>query len=435
MPAPPPPVNGRLTRFALVDVDSCFAACERVFHPELEGRPIVVLSNNDGCVIARSTEAKALGVEMGVPWFKFRDWAAHHGVTARSSNYELYGSMSARLMALLRMLSPTVEVYSIDEAFIRIQTADPAGLVEAARAIRTKVRHDLGLPVSIGVAPTKTLAKLASHGAKHSPTLAGVAVWDAYPSDRQTAILDATPVGDLWGIGRRMAVHLAGLGIDTAAQLRDTDPKSMRKRFTVNTARTILELRGTPCIETADRDADREDQLMFSRSFSTPVTTRRDMHQVLSIYAQNVTRRLRAQGSLAGALWAFASTPWYTQPVHQVSGAVPLPDRTDDPLVVLRTAARILEPAMHEGRRYVRAGICLSDLAPAGTQDTLPAFAPDPRGALIGALVDKVNATAGRGAVGLGLAGMKTPPDWQMRRTMLSNRATTHWSELTTVRA
>lgn len=431
MPAPPAP----LTRIALVDVDSCYAACERVFHPELEDIPLVVLSNNDGCVITRSTEAKALGVEMGTPWFKLRSWAERHSVVARSSNYELYGSMSARLMDLLRTFSPTVEVYSIDEAFIRLRAPDTAGLVEAGHTIRAAVRHDLGLPVSVGIALTRTLAKLASHGAKHSPTLAGVAAWDSYTPTQQDAILDATPAGDLWGVGHRMEAHLTGLGIHTAHQLREADPKAMRKRFSVNIARTILELRGTPCIEIGDRDAERTGQLMFSRSFSTPVTTTRDMHQVLSLYAQQVTSRLRRQGSAAGALWTFAATSWYVQPVHQISGAVPLPDRTDDPLVVLRTAASILEPQMIEGRRYVRAGISLSDLAPPRAQQLLPTFTADPRGAQIGALVDKINAAIGDGAIGLGLAGMATPPDWQMSRSMLSNRATTHWTELTTVHA
>lgn len=174
---------------------------------------------------------------------------------------------------------------------------------------------------------------------------------------------------------------------------------------------------------------------MFSRSFSTPVTTTTQLHQVLSIYAQNVTRRLRAQQTVAGSVWAFASTSWHREPVHHISGAAAVTPRTDSPITVLQHASRLLLPTMIPGQRYVRAGICLSDLAPAGAQPMFDMFAPDSRGGQLGALVDRVNAKIGRGAVGLGLAGLKTPPDWQMRRDLLSNRGTTHWAELATVTA
>ncbi|MFT8395934.1 translesion error-prone DNA polymerase V autoproteolytic subunit [Propionibacterium sp.] len=252
MPAPAAP----LTRFALVDVDSCFCACERVFHPELEGRPLVVLSNNDGCVVARSREAKALGIQMGMPWFKIKSWAGHRGVVARSSNYELYGSLSGRIMAILRTFTPNVEVYSIDEAFLRLRGTG-RGLVEEAQAIRARIRHNLGIPVSVGIAGTRTLAKLASHGAKHTPSLDGVASLDSYRPGQVDAILEATPVGELWGVGRRLAARLEALGVATACQLRDADPKAMRRRFSVNLERAILELRGVACIDIGDRDPGR----------------------------------------------------------------------------------------------------------------------------------------------------------------------------------
>ena len=418
-----------------MDVDAYYCACERVFHPEMEGVPLVVLSNNDGCVIARSREAAGLGIARGAPWFRVRDAAARLGVVARSSNYELYGSLSNRLMELLRTLSPVVEAYSIDEAFVRVRAADPDALAGAGRRIRAAVRHDLGLPVSVGIAPTPTLAKLASHGAKHSPGLGGVAVWDLCTPAGRTRILEATPTDGLWGVGRRTAARLAALGVGTAQELAEQDPGAVRRRFGAPLARTVLELRGVPCIGVADHDVDRADRLILSRSFSTPVTTAADMHQVLSLYAQRLTSRLRRQGSVAGALWAFAATSRCARPLHQVSAATALAERTDDPLVVLRAAAGLLEPRMVEGRRYARAGIGLSELAPADAQKALPAFAADPRGRRIGALLDEVNGRLGRGALGLGLAGMATPPDWRMRRGMLSNRATTRWDELTRVRA
>lgn len=430
-----PASSAPLTRLALVDVDSCFTSCERVFHPELHGRPVVVLSNNDGCVVARSAEAKQLGIEMGIPWFKIRSWAEQSGVVARSSNYELYGSMSRRLMELLQDFSPKVEVYSIDEAFLTLRAEGPDGLIELGSKIRAKVLHHLGLPVTVGIAPTRTLAKLASHGAKDNPALRHVASLDSYSPAQIDAILDATQVGKLWGIGRRLEAKLAEAGITTALQLRDTDPTAMRRKHSVNMARTILELRGTPCIEIGDHDATRTGQVIYSRSFSTPVTSVTDLHQVLAVYAQSLTSRLRHQRSVAGAVWAFAATSWHIQPCHQISGAVSLPDRTDDPIAVLSAAAGLLEPRMVPGKRYVRAGISVSDLASKGAQEALPVFAPDPRGSQMGTIIDRVCAAVGRDAVGLGLAGMKTPPDWQMRRDLLSGRSTTHWAELATVRA
>ena len=429
---PSPPGVGRV---ALVDVDSCFAACERVFHPALATVPLTVLSNNDGCVVARSREAKSLGVPMGEPWFKLRPWASRNGVVARSSNYELYGSLSRRLMQLLGGFSASVEVYSIDEAFLGFRAATPPDLTEVGPTSRAQARHHIGLPVSVGIASTRTLAKLASRGAKHSPALGGVASLDDYPAAQVDAILEATAVEDLWGIGPRLTRRLSALGIENARQLRDSDPSAMRRRFNVNVARTILELRGVSCIEPGERDAPRTGQVMFSRSFSTPITTTRELHQVLSIYAQHVTRRLRGQQTVAGAVWAFASTSWYTEPVHHISDSTALTPRTDSPITVLQAASRMLLPRMTPGHRYVRAGICLSDLAPAGAQPMLEPFAADTRGGQLGALVDRINSRVGRGAVGLGYAGLKTPPDWQMRRDMLSNRATTHWAELATVYA
>lgn len=429
------PASPRVTtRIALVDVDSCFAACERIFHPELEGRPLVVLSNNDGCVVARSAEAKALGIPMGEPWFKLKTWAHRHDVVARSSNYELYGSISRRIMEILSDYSATLEVYSIDEAFLTLRAPTP-NIAATGRTIRNRIRHDLGIPVSVGIAPTRTLAKLATRGAKHSPDLRGVASLDQYTPTQLDTILEATPVEDLWGVGPRYTRRLTALNIKTAKQLRDADPKEMRHRFNVNLARTILELRGISCIEIEQRDLPRKGQIMFSRSFSTPVTTTTQLHQVLSIYAQNATRRLRNQKSETGAIHAFASTSYHTEPVHHISDSTGINPRTDSPLTILQAASRLLIPRMIPGHRYVRAGICLSDLAPAGTQPSFEMFSPDTKGAQLGALVDRINAQLGRDSLGLGLAGLKTPPDWQMRRDLLSNRGTTHWAELATVTA
>jgi DNA polymerase V len=421
-------------RFALVDVDSCFVACERVFHPELAGVPLVVLSNNDGCVVARSREAKNMGVPMGIAWFKLREWAGRHGLVARSSNYELYGSMSSRLMTVLSEFSATTEVYSLDEAFLQLR-GTPSELVATAREIRRRIAHDLGLPVSVGIAPSRTLAKTFCHGAKDHPRLAGVGSYDQYSPEAIDAILDKIPARDVWGIGRRIAGRLDGLGITTAIQLRDSDPRHMRTRFSVATERAIRELRGTDCVTIADRDAARTGQVMFSRSFSTPVTTRDQMHQVIGIYAQQAATRLRQQGSTTAGFWAFASTSAFVEPFHQVSISGHFEAPTADPVSIVKQITAALLPRMTPGLKHVRAGVSLLDLAPAGAQEMLELFAPDPRLTVIGGLVDKVNKNCGRGAVGIGHAGLAQPPDWQMKRDILSERATTHWAELASVSA
>lgn len=287
----------------------------------------------------------------------------------------------------------------------------------------------------MGIGPTHTLAKLCSHGAKHTPSLHGIATTDAYTPGQLDQILHATPVADLWGVGRRLDKRLAAIGIHTARQLRDADPHAIGRRFNVNLARTVHELRGTNAITLGDRDAARTGQIMYSRSFSTPITDPHGMHQVLSIYAQNAARRLRHQHSLAGALWAFAATSWYTQPFHQISRATNLPTPTNDPATIIKTACNLLLDHMLPAQRYVRAGITLTELTPDAAQPMLDPFQPDPRQATIGPLIDHVNNTHGRHAIGLGLAGMTTPPDWQMRRNHLSNRGTTSWAELTPVHA
>lgn len=431
-PLPGPARDGALTRLALVDADSYYCSCERIFHPRLEGVPVVVLSNNDGCVISASAEAKALGIVTGTPWCRLRGWAASRGVAVRSSNYELYGSISQRLMELLGRISPQVETYSIDEAFLRLRAPDAPSLVELGRQIRAGVRRDLGIPVSVGIAPSRTLAKLASHGAKRSRGLGGVASWDACTPAARTRILRATPTGQLWGVGRRTAARLEALGVHDADQLRQQDPDVIRQRFGLPLARTVLELRGTACIDITCHAEERRHQVIFSQSFSHPVTTATEMHQVLSLYSQRICSRLRRQGSVAGAVWAFAATARGASSFEQVSAAAALPEPTDDPLVVLRAVSGPLEARMSEGTRYARAGISLSELSPAGAQEALP---PDPRGRRLGALVDQVNAACGREALGLGLAGMAGSPRWLMHRGMLSDRATTCWSELARVRA
>ena len=422
----PPP---RRRRIALVDVNNCYVSCERLFDPSLEGKPVVVLSNNDGCVVARSAEAKALGIKMGDPWFKLQPRAAAWGLEKRSSNYELYGDISQRTMTLLGRYAAFMEVYSIDESFLGL-SGTSAELTRVGREIRAAIAKNIGLPVCVGIAPSKTLAKLVNHGAKKNPTLAGVGNLDDYPPEHVTRILRSLPTTELWGVAARIGKRLAELNIHTAEDLRDADPHLIRKKFSVVMQRTVYELRGVDCLPFEPVSHTRE-QIMFSRSFAVPVTSRTEMERVLTIYVQRAAERLRGQQSLTRTMSVFASSsPFANQPFVSASSAVKFPVPTDDPVEMVRAARAALIPKIQDGAKYVRAGVMLTGIIPKSTDTVLDVFAPEYERRDIGRLLDDVTRRHGRGAVGLGLAGLRGAPVWSMKREVLSKRATTHWDEL-----
>jgi DNA polymerase V len=282
-------------RIALVDVNSFYVSCERAFDPKLEGIPVVVLSNNDGCVVARSNEAKALGIGMGEPWFKLAAQAREWGLVQRSSNYELYGDLSARVMQLMGRYAAWQEVYSIDESFLGLNGA-PQELVSRGREIKDAVAGHTGLPVCVGIAPTKTLAKFANRIAKQNPHLGGVCNLDTMPVEDIERIMSRVPVTGIWGIAGRLGKRLNALGIFTIRDLKAADPVFMRSKFSVVLQRTIMELNGISCIQLETERADKK-QMIFSRSFSKPVTTIEDMHQVMSLYAQQAASGSRRRSS------------------------------------------------------------------------------------------------------------------------------------------
>lgn len=419
-------------QIALIDCQSFYASCERVFEPALENRPVVVLSNNDGCVVAMSLEAKALGIPMGVPWFKISAWAKVSGVIARSSNYELYGSLSARVMAIIGKHCAWQEVYSIDESFVGMQgTVDET--VQLGHRIRTEVLRSTGVPVRVGIAPTKTLAKLASRGAKANLTLGGVCHLGQYSAAQQQRILETTATTELWGIGRRTGKRLTGMGIHTAVQLRDADAKLIRKKFSVVLERTVMELRGTPCIP-LEEERTTKDQLVFSRSFAHPVTSPTEMKQVLSIYAQRASTSLRQHGLVAGTVAAWAATAYHGSDFHTARHVTGLSAETDEPITLTQAVQGLLE-RITPGAKYVRAGVTLTHLAQKSQLSPLPLFAPEYEGREIGTTLDAITQRLGAGSIGVGLGGLKTPPDWNMKRELLSRRALTHWDELCEARA
>ncbi|XKH58571.1 Y-family DNA polymerase (plasmid) [Citricoccus nitrophenolicus] len=422
---------------ALVDCQSFYASCERAFDPALEGRPVVVLSNNDGCVVAMSQEAKDLKIPMGTPWFKLKAAAGAQGVVARSSNYELYGSMSARVMSIIGRHAAWQEVYSIDESFIGMR-GTPEDLIAAGRRIREDVMRSTGIPVRVGIAPTKNLAKVALLGVKRSPALAatGVCHFGIYTGPQREAILDSIAVTDLWGVAGRLGRRLANLNIHTAADLARQDPSAMRKKFSVMVERIVRELNGTPCIPLEEAPRQYKDQIIYSRSFSEPVTTTTAMRQVLSIYAQQLASRLRDGGQEARVLTAWASTSPFAsdQEPHspQVNTVLPVP--TAEPLTIARGALGLAE-LTRPGTRYVRAGVVLTDLRPAGQSEALPGLGPAGEGRNVGPALESIQARFGSTSIGLGYGGLGTPPSWQMSRAMLSPRCTTHWDEVLEVKA
>ena len=415
--------------FALVDVNNCYVSCERVFNPKLEGRPVVVLSNNDGCAVARSAEVKALGVKMGTPWFQMKDLAKKHGIIALSSNYELYADMSNRLMTLLSRYSPDQEIYSIDECFLGMSGFEKYDLIKYGQGIRGTVRQWTGLPVCVGFAATKTLAKLANHCAKK--TLAGVeGVCDfgRLTDSERTKLFSALPVGEIWGVGRRLSAGLGERGINTVEDLRTADAKVLRREFSVVLERTITELNGISCMAMEDA-APNKQQIMSSRSFGQPVLDLAGLNEAVASYIAIAAAKLRNQGSLAGAIQIYVTTNTFKpqDPQYQRSLTIPLPEPSSDTLRLIRVAQWGLKKIFRPGFAYKKAGIALLNLCDAGTvQYDLFSKSRDKTGLM--QVMDRINSEWGRGTLHSAAEGVRK--EWRMKREMKSPGYTTRWDQL-----
>ena len=325
------------------------------------------------------------------------------------------------------------EVYSIDEAFIGLR-GTPDQVHAAAKHIKSEILRLTGLPVCVGIAKTKTLAKLANRAAKKVHELAGVCVWDRVPEATREGLLNQLPVGEVWGIGRRMVKRLNAMGIMTVREFRDADQFRIRDKFSIVQMRTLLELRGTPCIP-MEEERELKDQLLFSRSFSEPITDREQMEQVMAIYAQRAATRLHRQNGEAKVVTAWAMTSHFNEEQsHAPSATVSLPQHSADP-VVLTKAAKALIPKITPGIRYAKSGITVTELRPAGAAQMLDEFVDAQETKQLGPLLEKIRREHGQSAIGLGRGGMQEGPSWQMRRELMSPRYTTHWDELLTVRA
>lgn len=415
--------------YALVDCNNFYVSCERVFAPALNGRPVVVLSNNDGCVVARSAEAKALGIPMGVAFFKIRDLVRRCNVQVRSSNYTLYGNMSRRVMETLSQFAPDMEVYSIDETFVDLAGLAGRNLPHYARLIRRRILQWTGIPVSIGIAPTKTLAKIANHVAKRSAEAGGVV--ELSDPARQGKALARMDVEDVWGVGSRLAKMLRRHGVRTALDLHDADEHWVRKQMTVVGQRTVLELRGIPCIGLQTQPPASK-TITRSRGFGRPVITRAEMEEAVAFHASRAAEKLRSQKLLAGLLGVFISTSWFVERRYFNGLTMGLDAPTDDTSKLIHLAIGGLRNIFRGGFEYKKAGVILSGLAPR-RQHRMLLFgqAKRRRSERLMAAMDAIN--QGMGADVLRYAAMGLKQDWRMRQPRRSPRYTTRWDELPVV--
>lgn len=413
--------------FGLADGNNFYCSCERVFNPALEGRPIVVLSNNDGCVISRSNEAKALGIKMGAPIFQIQDLIKQHNVAVFSSNYTLYGDMSARVMNTLAELCPEIEVYSIDESFIDFSIIPRDELEPLARQVRRTVRKWTKIPTCIGIAQTKALAKLANKIAKKHPEHDGVFVIGDDETRRQA--LASFPVEDVWGIGRKYAKFLAEHGITNALQLAELPDDWVRQNLTVVGMRLVYELRGTSCIPMLE-PRETSKNICSSRSFGTPQTSFDGLAEAVSAFAVRVGGKLRTEKSCASTLTVFVQTNRFRTDQKQYNNAVTinLPVSASNSHELVKYAVRGLKMVFRDGYLYKKAGVIVSGIIPA---DQIQAGLFDqvdrPKLDQLSAVMDRLNNRYGRGSIRFAVQGKEK---WQPKADHKSPCYTTRWDEI-----
>lgn len=424
--------------FGLVDANNFYCSCERVFRPSLEGVPVVVLSNNDGCVIARSNEAKDLGIDMGVPFFKIRGFVERNGVQVFSSNYTLYGDMSARVVSILAANVPGLEVYSIDESFV-----DLTGIPDAdalARRLRCQVKQWTGIPCCVGIGPTKTIAKLANRLAKKAPKTGGVLDLSQDTTWLEAA-LKKVDVGDVWGIGGRWSEVLNKRGIFKAIDLRDAEDGWVRQRMGVVGLRVVHELRGISCLALEEVAADKQ-SCCVSRSFGEIVTELDVMKEAVASHAARAAEKLRHGQLVASHLTVFMLTDRFDdndqikpKSVYEAAATADLGGWTADTRQLVGAAMAITEQLFMDRREYKKAGVLLPYLERAEAAPRSLFDRPDPRSAKLMAAMDAIAATHGRGAVRLAAQGIKIGKGWEMTQHRRSPRYTTRLEELPIVSA
>ena len=419
--------------FALVDCNNFYASCEQLFQPKLQGRPVVVLSNNDGCVVARSAEAKALGIPMGEPWHKLHALARRHGIVPLSSNYALYADMSARVMRLLSTFSPLQDVYSIDECFLDLSGSQPDPIT-CATIIRMEVKRQIGLSVCVGLGSTKTLSKLANHVAKKRPQYEGVFSWQGLTTRESEEIFSTLPINEVWGVGSRLTARLNSIGIRTVLDLKKTLPGTLRRQFSVTMERTVQELNGEVCYGLMAGPNERQ-QIFSSRSFGQLIDDLASLEESVVSFATRAAEKLRGQQLLTGEVAVMLRTnPFRTDlPQYQRSYAVSI-SPTDDTRLIAQAAIRLLRIIYRPGFAYQKTGVLLSKLV--SVQNRQPSLFEDvtsqSRSQELMRAVDRINLMMGRGTIKLLAEG--TDQRWAMKAEKRTPRYTTRLDELALVK-
>lgn len=422
------------TRFALVDVNNFYVSCERLFQPELQHVPVVVLSNSDGCVVARDQFCKAIPIPMGAPWHQIQDLVRKHGIRHRSSNYELYGDLSRRVHRVIGSFVPEEdqEIYSVDESFLDLTRHPTVDGETLGRAIKTKVYQWCGVPVCVGIGATKTLAKFANHLAKKREQFKGVCDLTVMPTHDFQDITSTVEVKEVWGIGRKLTERLNAMDIRNVQQLMQADPKRLRDCFGVVVERTVRELHGIAC--SGLEVVEPRQQIISSRSFGAPVFELEELRESVAEYIATATYKLRQQESKAGTVRVWLETNRFrTQDAqyHPCAG-INLPNPSDDIAILTKASSQVLERIYRKGFRYVKAGVMLEDL---GSKDVVQGglfgeVESSPKRQALLSTLDRIHERFGRHEVGVGHAGVKIARRWSMKRGALSNAYTTRWDEL-----
>jgi DNA polymerase V len=418
--------------FGLIDCNNFYVSCERVFRPDLEGRPVIVLSNNDGCAVSRSAEARPW-VAMGDPVFKIRDIIKRENIAVFSSNYALYGSLSEKVTSTLLSMVPTIETYSIDESFLNLGEFGEREVEPLARELRDRVHRWVGIPTCVGIAPTKTLAKVANFIAKKRPQYAGVC--DLRSASVRAELLPTVPVDEVWGIGGASAAKLAKLGVQTAADLAALDPDDARALMTVTGGRTVYELRGISCLPLELMESTRKG-IAVTRSFGAPVTSWQPMREAIASYATRAAEKMRRYKVAAENIFVFMHTSTFNNdPFYSNGASARFVETTNDTGEVVALAMRLGERLWRDGFRYSKCGVMITELLPETIrQPALWGELDRDRREQAWKVMDKLNATLGRDTVRILGAGPKDAA-WKLWAEHRSPRWTTRWDELPKVKA
>ncbi|MDX1574191.1 MAG: Y-family DNA polymerase [Methylophaga sp.] len=419
-------------RIALVDVNNFYVSCEQVFNPKLNGKPVVVLSNNDGCAVARSNEAKALGIPMGAPWFKFADIARQHNIVALSSNYALYADMSNRVMRILNQFCPDQEIYSIDECFLDLTGFQHLDLIAYGQQMRDTISQWTGLPISVGIGASKTLAKLANHCAKKRPEFNGVCDFEIISENYRDQMMVEMPNVEIWGIGKKLGQRLQNNGLTTVLDIKRANPEVLRRQYSVVMEKTIRELNGIACLNLEQIQTAKK-QIISSRSFGIPVIDKQSLAESITLYISRAARKLRFQQSVCSTVHVYIRTsPYQGKHFYRGQQTAALPVASSDSRQLLKAALAILDEIYKPGFKYAKAGVILGEISATSEQQlNLFAHHPNKHNDRLMQTLDAINQQLGRDSLKIAREGFRRP--WKMKQENKSLSYTTNWDNTLTI--